>query len=59
MASATLARETEVIVDEKEQEVPAAEPTVPEVAATESRDQVEGSGMVGESRAWNSRAQVD
>lgn len=54
MATATLERTTEVVEDK----VLAAK-SVTDVAKSEGRAKVEGSGLTNEARAWNARAQVD
>lgn len=54
MATATLEKQTEVVADKAR-----AQASVADAAASESRDEVSGSGMTGEARAWNARAQID
>jgi len=54
MATATLERQTEVVEDKAR-----AQASVGDAAKSESREEVSGSGRPAESRAWNSKAQVD
>lgn len=54
MATATLERETEVVVDKAREAA-----SVADAAKSESREKVTGSGQTHEARAWNAKAQVD
>lgn len=54
MATSTLERQTEVVVDKER-----AEASVTAAAKSESRPTVSGEARPGTARAWNAQAQID
>ena len=56
MATGTLERATEVLVEDKPAEVV---DSVENLAKKESRAKVDSNAAPGEARAWNARAQID
>ncbi len=54
MATSTLEKQTEVVVDKVR-----AEASVSDAAKTESRAEVSGTGRPQDARAWNAKAQID